>query len=149
MQRGQGGLEQGGLEQRGLNRRRFLGAGASLLGGAGIAGGSASLLGGAGLAGSVRSAQAAAPSAADTAFIFVFAQGGWDPTRALATPFGQRAVSMEAASELATAGGVSYVDHPDRPSVRAFFHGLFGCFLVTRPLIFQSKVKVFSALIGV
>lgn len=148
MQRGQGGLEQGGVEQRGLNRRRLLGAGASLLGGAGIAGAGASLFGGAGLAGSVRSAQAAAPSAADTAFIFVFAQGGWDPTRALATPFGQRAVSMEAASELATAGGVSYVDHPDRPSVRAFFEQWHSRSLILNGLMVRSIAHEICTLIA-
>lgn len=54
-------------------------------------------------------------------FIFVFAQGGWDPTRVLATEFSNRNVSMELAADLATAGGISYVAHPDRPSVGAFF----------------------------
>jgi hypothetical protein len=54
-------------------------------------------------------ARARAASAADTSFLFVFAQGGWDPTRVLATPFSNRNVAMEAAAERATAGGISYV----------------------------------------
>lgn len=57
----------------------------------------------------------------DLKFIFVFAQGGWDPTRVFAPEFSNRNVDMEPDAERATAGGITYVDHPLRPSVRTFF----------------------------
>ena len=53
-------------------------------------------------------------------FIFVFAQGGWDPTRVFAPEFSNGNVAMEAAAERAVAGGLAYVSHPDRPSVDTF-----------------------------
>ncbi len=55
-------------------------------------------------------------------FIFVFAQGGWDPTRVFASEFSNNNVDMEADAERATAGGISYVSHPDRPSVDTFMN---------------------------
>lgn len=57
----------------------------------------------------------------DRKLILVYAQGGWDPTRVFADGFDNSAVDMDAGAERATAGGIAYVDHPDRPSVRAFF----------------------------
>lgn len=57
----------------------------------------------------------------DRKFIFVFAQGGWDPTRVFADGFDHDGVDMEILAERASAGGIAWVDHPDRPSVRAFF----------------------------
>jgi uncharacterized protein (DUF1501 family) len=57
----------------------------------------------------------------DRKFVFVFAQGGWDPTRVLAAELDNDAVDMEAAAERGTAGNLTFVDHADRPSVRAFF----------------------------
>jgi hypothetical protein len=65
--------------------------------------------------------RARAASASKRKFIFVYAQGGWDPTRVFADGFDIGGVDMEVLAERATAGGISYVDHPDRPSVRAFF----------------------------
>jgi len=85
-----------------MNRRHFLG----------------SALSAAGLAGLPRRAHA---SPADRKFVFVHNAGGWDPTRALAAEFANTAVDMEADATSATAGGITYVDHPDRPSVRSFF----------------------------
>lgn len=85
-----------------LNRRQLLGASGLALATLGIPG------------------RARAATGNDLKFVFVFAQGGWDPTRVFATGFGNRSVDMEAAAERATAGGITYVDHPDRPSVRAF-----------------------------
>ena len=60
-------------------------------------------------------------SGRDRKFIFVYANGGWDPTRVLADGFDHRGVAMEARAERARIGGLPFVDHPDRPSVRAFF----------------------------
>ena len=65
--------------------------------------------------------RAFAAAASDRKLVFVFAQGGWDPTRVFADGFDVSGVDMEPDAERATAGGISYVDHPDRPSVRTFF----------------------------
>ncbi len=59
-------------------------------------------------------------SAADRKFVFVFAQGGWDPTRVFATEFANPDVDMEPQAALRTVGGVQFVDHPARPAVSAF-----------------------------
>lgn len=61
-----------------------------------------------------------AGSGAKRKFIFVFAQGGWDPTRVYASEFSNSNVAMEPDAERATAGNISYVSHPDRPSVDIF-----------------------------
>ena len=66
-----------------------------------------------------RLARAAQPSS--LRFLFVFAQGGWDPTRVFAPEFRNDAFDMEPDAERAVAGGISFVDHAARPSVRAFF----------------------------
>jgi uncharacterized protein (DUF1501 family) len=54
-------------------------------------------------------------------FLFVFAPGGWDPTRVLEPSFQLRGVSMEPDAEPWTLGDLRVVDHPARPSVRQFF----------------------------
>jgi len=54
-------------------------------------------------------------------FIFVYNYGGWDPTRVFATEFDNRMVDMERDAEPGEIGELSFVDHEDRPSVRAFF----------------------------
>ena len=56
----------------------------------------------------------------DLNFLFVTCYGGWDPTRVFAPVFGSQSVDMEPDAASATAGGLQYVDHPERPSVRAF-----------------------------
>lgn len=86
-----------------MDRRTFLGTAALATAGLGLP---------------VRRARAA--SGGDLKFVFVFNSGGWDPTRVFAPEFSNRNVDMEATAARATAGGISYVDHPDRPSVRAF-----------------------------
>ena len=60
-------------------------------------------------------------SAADRKFLFVFAQGGWDPTRVLAPMFDSASVDMEPSAARSSQGDLSWVSHPDRPSVDAFF----------------------------
>lgn len=85
-----------------MNRRTFLGSAAAL----------------AALA-PLRPARAAV-SGADRKFVFVFADGGWDPTRVFAPEFDNPQVAMEAQAERFTSGGITWVDHPDRPSVRGF-----------------------------
>jgi hypothetical protein len=62
-----------------------------------------------------------AASGSDLNFVFIFNGGGYDPTRVFANCFEQRGVDMEVDSGLTTVGGLSFVDHDDRPSVRLFF----------------------------
>lgn len=69
--------------------------------------------------------------------VFVFAPGGWDPTRVLAPVFGT-AAAMEPDAAQATAGGLTYVDHPDRPSVRAFFDAHHGRCTIVNGLLVPS-----------
>lgn len=81
-------------------------------------------LGAAGLVGGVLPRRVrAAPSvgATDRRFVFVFANGGWDPTRALFPAFDLPVVDMEAEAELLTFGELGVVGHPDRPAVARFF----------------------------
>ena len=54
-------------------------------------------------------------------FLFVFNPGGWDPTRVFAPEFDNPNVDMESAADRASLGGIDFVDHPARPSVRNFF----------------------------
>ncbi|MDP2312604.1 MAG: DUF1501 domain-containing protein [Pseudomonadota bacterium] len=65
--------------------------------------------------------RARAASGAALKFIFVVAYGGWDPTRVFAPEFANPAVVMEPEAQERSAAGLRYVDHPDRPNVRAFF----------------------------
>ena len=77
--------------------------------------------GAAGAAGLVVPRARAEVSAADRKFVFVLACGGWDPTRVFADGFDHDIVDMEASASRATTGGLTWVDAPSRPSVRAFF----------------------------
>lgn len=80
----------------------------------------------------------AAPAAGDRKFIFVFAPGGWDPTRVFATEFDNDNVDMEADADRATAGGIEFVDHGDRPSVRQFFESNHSRTLVLNGVMVRS-----------
>lgn len=80
----------------------------------------------------------AAASPADRRFIFVVNYGGWDPLFAFAPLFGYEHVEMETEAALATAGNIAYVDHPDRPSVRAYFEGYHDRTLVLNGLLVPS-----------
>ncbi|MCB9778972.1 MAG: DUF1501 domain-containing protein [Alphaproteobacteria bacterium] len=109
---------------RELDRRRFL---------------QGSALGAAGLGlGLPRVGRAAKPTADDLRFVFVFAQGGWDVTRVYAPEFDNGSVDMEAAAEPATLGDITYVDHPDRPSVRAFFEANHHRMALVRGVLVRS-----------
>ena len=91
-----------------LSRRHFLGSSALT---------AAAVASGVGLP--LRTAHASV-SAADVNFVFVFNNGGWDPTRVFATQFGNDNVDMDLGAEPATAGDIAYVAHADRPSVDTF-----------------------------
>jgi uncharacterized protein (DUF1501 family) len=61
----------------------------------------------------------------DRKFLFVFNDGGWD-TGCVFTPWAEvEGATAEDGAEVAESGGVRFVDHPSRPSVRSFFeaHG--------------------------
>jgi hypothetical protein len=70
-------------------------------------------------------------------FVFVFNPGGWDPTRVFVDGF-DLPIDMEFDAERATAGGISYVDHPLRPSVRAFFEAHHASTLVLNGIMVRS-----------
>lgn len=78
-------------------------------------------LAGAGLAGLDTHARAASVSGQDLKFIFVFVYGGWDVTKVFVPAFDNPLVDMEAEATQSTLGGISFVDHAERPSVRSFF----------------------------
>ncbi len=60
-------------------------------------------------------------AAGDLRFLFVFNQGGWDPTQVFAPVFDNPNVAMEPDAELGNCGGISLVEHPLRPSVSSYF----------------------------
>ena len=88
------------------------------------------------LALSPRFARAAEPG--DLKYIFVFNSGGYDPTRVFATEFDNGNVDMEADAELGTVGGIDFVDHADRPSVRSFFESYGDRSLVFNGMLVRS-----------
>ncbi len=54
-------------------------------------------------------------------FLFINAEGGWDPLCVFAPMFDSPQIQMEPQAEPWSMGGLSLVDHPDRPRTRAFF----------------------------
>ena len=111
-------------------RRALLG---SALAGAGLAG-----LGLAGLGPLGASRARAAGEAEERRFLFVFCRGGWDPACVLAPQFGASGVDMEPAAERAQSGGIDWVDHPERPSVRAWFERYHARAAILRGFEVQS-----------
>lgn len=64
----------------------------------------------------------AGASQADRRFVFVFAEGGWDPLCVFAPNFGAPAtIDMEPRAERWSPAGFALVDHPNRPNVRRYF----------------------------
>lgn len=59
-------------------------------------------------------------------FLFLHAEGGWDPLTVFAPMFDAPNIDMEPGAEPWTAGGLSLVDHPARPNTRAFFEARHG-----------------------
>jgi hypothetical protein len=57
----------------------------------------------------------------DLKFIFVVAEGGWDPTQVFAVEFGKVNVDMPVNSEKDNAGRIDFVNMPNRPAVEDFF----------------------------
>jgi len=63
----------------------------------------------------------AVPAGSAKRFIFVFVNGGWDPTHVFAPLFGNPKIDLERDATTATFGNIPIVDHASRPSVRTFF----------------------------
>ena len=79
-----------------------------------------------------------AASGSDRKFLFVFNNGGWDPTRVFAGEFDNSNVDMEGAAGLSSAGGISWVSHTDRPSVDTFFSTWHEQMLVLNGVMVRS-----------
>jgi hypothetical protein len=80
----------------------------------------------------------AATAASDRRLLVVFAPGGWDVTRVFADGFDHTGVDMEPDAERATAGGISYIDHGSRPSVRSFLEAEHSRTVVLNGLLVRS-----------
>lgn len=89
-----------------MNRRQFLTASLGLTG--------ASML-------TSREGLASMESESERNFLFVFAQGGWDPTRVFTPEFDNARVAMETDAEPNQMGSLRWVSHVSRPSVDTFF----------------------------
>lgn len=83
----------------------------------------ARLLGGAALAPGALALprMAAAQAAADRRFLFVFVNGGWDPTFVFTPDLEDTAIWQDPDGRPAEAGGHRFVDASNRPAVRDFF----------------------------
>lgn len=85
-----------------MNRRQFLGTSLAAATAATVSG------------------RARAASAGERKVLFVYNQGGWDPTRVFAPEFDNPNVDMESSAGESRAGEIPFVDHSQRPSVRSF-----------------------------
>lgn len=120
---------------------------------------------GAGAAGLLSGRAQASVSPADRKFIFVFACGGWDPTRVFADGFDHSLVDMEPDAERASASGLPFVASPKRPGVDDFFsryadrtaviQGLLvpsiaheACFILSMTGSFSDRGSDFAAILG-
>ena len=65
--------------------------------------------------------QLLAGSGGDRQMLFIFCAGGWDQSAVFAPLFESSSVDMEAEAVRASAGGITFVDHQERPAVRSFF----------------------------
>ncbi len=59
-------------------------------------------------------------------FLFLFARGGWDPSYVFAPGLDPAYVDSDPDGRPAVASGISYLDAPNRPAVRAFFEQYGG-----------------------
>jgi hypothetical protein len=85
---------------------------------------------------------------ADLKYIFVFNNGGWDPTRVLADGLSHRNVDSESTADRATAGGITYVSDPSRPSVDAFMQAWHQDMLLVSGLQVRSIAHEICTLIA-
>jgi len=71
-------------------------------------------------------------------FVFVVNRGGWDPLTALAPMFGRSQIALGPGASAATAHGIPFVDHAQRPSVRAFLEAYGGSTVVLQGISVRS-----------
>ncbi|MFK7929714.1 MAG: DUF1501 domain-containing protein [Myxococcota bacterium] len=71
-------------------------------------------------------------------FCFVFNPGGWDPTRVFVPAFGKTGIDMEPDATAAQIDGLTFVDHPGRPGVRAFFEQHAAQSLILNGMLVRS-----------
>lgn len=69
--------------------------------------------------------RAALAAAGDRKFIFLFTNGGWDPTWGLAPMFDSANIDSNPDADVGTAGDLSFVDSEGAPSIRTYFE-LYG-----------------------
>jgi len=62
------------------------------------------------------------PAAAEHCFLFVFCNGGWDPSYVF-TPYQPLGLEPPTGSAVAEVGGIRFVDTPGQPAVRTFLEG--------------------------
>lgn len=65
--------------------------------------------------------RAHAGSGTERRFLFVLARGGWDTTFVFTPAMDNPLIATEADAQVMEIGGVSFVDHANRPAVRSFF----------------------------
>lgn len=85
----------------------------------------------AGLLGALLPASLGATGGNDRRFLFIYAVGGWDPTWVFHYGKESNYVDADPNGSLAEANGISFVDSPQRPSVRSFFqnYGSQSCII--------------------
>ncbi len=71
-------------------------------------------------------------------FIFVVNYGGWDPTRVLAPEFDNPNVDMERDAGATTIGGITFVEHVNRPSVTTFMRDWHERMLILKGVLVPS-----------
>lgn len=80
----------------------------------------------------------AGPDPEGLKFLFVFSAGGWDPTRVFAAEFDNPNIDLEVDAQRGQVGGISFVDHVSRPSVRDLFEAHHERTLVLNGLMVRS-----------
>ncbi len=81
---------------------------------------------------------AGAAPANDRKFIFVFAPGGWDPTRVFADGLDNPNVDMEIGAQRASIGDLAWIRHNSRPSVDNFFQANAADTLIMNGVMVRS-----------
>ena len=71
-------------------------------------------------------------------FCFVFNPGGWDITQVFVPAFDLPDVYTMPGSQRGSAGGIDFVDHAQRPAVRAFFEAHGSRSLVVNGMLVRS-----------
>lgn len=65
--------------------------------------------------------RALAGSGNNRKFLFLFANGGWDPTYGIAPMYGHDTIDSNPNGETGTVGDISFVDGPEAPAIKNYF----------------------------